>query len=323
MSENSPPSNSVVRKIADGVFRADVGYPIPEFTAVYLVADGGRGALIDCGAKAGMPAITAMLEAAGLAPEDVDFVIPTHAHLDHCAAAGRLAQTLPRAVFAAHPSAAPHLKDPNAKLAPAARALYGADFCDEHYGEVLPVPAGRIREMADGESLKTGGRVLRAPHTPGHAWHHLSVWDETGGIVFSGDSMGVSYRNFDAETGGPVAVPSTPPTHFNPEAMRASIEQTRDLNPAMVAFAHFDEIQFSPDVAARTVEIMERWMADAKTLDLSDGDDAALTARLTNQMRAALAEMTGADIGKIAERYRLDLGLCSAGMLHWLRKNAK
>ena len=317
----SPSPNSAVRKIADGVFRADVCYPAPESTAAYLVADGGRGALIDCGAKAGVPAVAAMIEAAGLAPEDVDFIIPTHAHLDHCAAAGTLAQMLPRATVAAHPAAAPHLKDPDAKLVPAARALYGDDFFGKHYGEILPVPAERIRELADGESLKTGARILRTPHTPGHAWHHLSVWDETDGVIFSGDAMGVSYRNFDAESGGPVAVPSTPPSQFNPEATRASIERMRDLKPALAAFAHFDEIPFSPDLSARTLEIMERWMADARGLDLSDGDDEALAARLTNQMRAALAEMTGADIGRVAERFRLDLRLCSRGMLYWLRKN--
>ena len=322
MPESSSP-NSAVRKIADGVFRADVCYPAPESTAAYLIADGGRGALIDCGAKAGVPAVAAMIEAAGLAPEDVDFIIPTHAHLDHCAAAGTLAQMLPRATVAVHPAAAPHLKDPDAKLVPAARALYGDDFFAKHYGEILPVPAERIREMADGESLKTGARILRTPHTPGHAWHHLSVWDETGGVIFSGDAMGVSYRNFDAESGGPMAVPSTPPNQFNPEATRASIEKMRDLKPDLAALAHFGEIRFTPDIAALALEIMERWMADAKTLDLSDGDDAALTARLTNQMRTALAETTGADIGRVAERFRLDLLLCSAGMLHWLRKNAK
>ena len=171
---------------------------------------------------------------------------------------------LPRATVAAHPAAAPHLKDPDAKLVPAARALYGDDFFGKHYGEILPVPAERIRELADGESLKTGARILRTPHTPGHAWHHLSVWDETGGVIFSGDAMGVSYRNFDAESGGPMAVPSTPPNQFNPEATRASIEKMRDLKP---------------DLAALALEIMERWMADAKTLDLSDGEGVAAKVR--------------------------------------------
>ena len=79
---------------------------------------------------------------------------------------------------------------------------------------------------------------------------HLSVWDETGGVIFSGDAMGVSYRNFDAESGGPMAVPSTPPNQFNPEATRASIEKMRDLKPALAALAHFGEIRFTPDIAA-------------------------------------------------------------------------
>ena len=313
-----------VRRIADGVFRADVCYPAPECTSVYLVADGGRGAVIDCGAKAGPPVIAAMVESAGLAPEDVDFIIPTHAHMDHCAAAGRLAKMFSRAVVAAHPSAAPHLLDPHDKLVPAARGLYGDEFFEGYYDDVLPVPADRMREMGDDEALQVGGRTLRTPHTPGHAWHHLSVWDESGRIIFPGDSMGVSYRNFDSESGGrPISAPSTPPNQFNPDAMRASIERQRDLKPEMIAFAHFDTAPFSPEMAEWTLDLLERWIADAKTLDLSDGDDVALTARLTAQMRDSLAEVADADVGKTAERFRLDLGLCAPGMLYWLRKNAK
>lgn len=324
MPESSSSPNSAVRKIADGVFRADVSYPIPEATAAYLVVDGGRGALIDCGAKAGIPAIAAMIESAGLAPDDVDFIVPTHAHLDHCGAAGDLAQMLPRAVVAAHPAAVPHLTDPAAKLEPAARALYGEKFFAEHYGDkIRPVPESRVREAGDDERLKVGARALRVVHTPGHAWHHLSVWDESGGIVFPGDAMGVSYRNFDAETGGPAVIPSAPPNQYNPEAMRASIEKLRDLRPALMAFAHFDPAPFSPDMAAQIFEILERWTADAKALDLSDGDDDALAARLTAQMRASTAEIIGADAGKTAERFRVDFLLCSRGMLYWLRKGAK
>lgn len=303
------------------MFRADVCYPAPESTAAYLVADGGRGAVIDCGAKAGVSAVVAMTEAAGLSPDDVDFVIPTHAHLDHCAAAGTLAQMFPRATVATHPAAAVHLADPNAKLVPAARGLYGDDFYEKHYGEILPVAKERLRELGDGETIKVGGRVLQTPHTPGHAWHHLAVWDEVGGIVFSGDAMGVSYRNFDSETGGPVALPSTPPNQFNPEAMRASIRRMRDFGPTMIAFAHYDTAPFMPEMADWTLEVMERWMADAGALDLSDGD-AALHARLTAQMRASVSELTGADSGRVAERFRVDFLLCSTGMLYWLRKNA-
>ena len=312
-----------VRRVADGVFRADVCYPKPDSTAAYLVADGGRGALIDCGAKAGVPVVAAMVDCAGLAPEDLEFIIPTHAHLDHCAAAGRLAQMFPRAVVAAHPAAAKHLRDPHDKLVPAARGLYGDEFFQGHYDDVLPVPDERLREVDDDEALKVGGRILRTPHTPGHAWHHLSVWDESGGIVFPGDTMGVSYRDFDSESGGrAVAPPSTPPNQFNPEAMRASIERLRDLHPRLIAFTHFDAAPFSPDMAEWTLELLERWIADARRLDLSDGDDAALTARLTAQMRETLAEAAGADIGKTAERFRLDMRLCAPGILYWLRKNA-
>ena len=320
-TSDSPPA---VRQIADGVFRADVQYTGPEMTAAYLVADSNQGAIIDCGVPAGVDAVRRMTAAAGLQPDDIATVIPTHAHLDHSAAAGLLADIFPRAIFAAHPSAAKHIANPHAKLVPAARALYGEAFFEKHYGKVPPVPADRVRELADGETVAVGARKLSAPHTPGHAWHHLSIWDETSGTMFAGDSMGVSYREFDSENGEPFVAPSTPPTQFDPDAMRESVRKMQSFHPARIAFAHFDVAPFSAEVADRTLDMMERWMEKARGLTPElTGDDDAAAARLTMMLRADLAETTGADSGKIAARFRTDLLLCSTGLLHWLRKGAK
>ena len=45
----------------------------------------------------------------------------------------------------------------------------------------------RLWPLADGEVI-SWLRPLRAIHTPGHAWHHLSVFDETADMIYAGDA---------------------------------------------------------------------------------------------------------------------------------------
>lgn len=45
------------------------------------------------------------------------------------------------------------------------------------------------RALADGEPIDLGGRVLRVLHTPGHAPDALCLYDETTGVLLSGDTI--------------------------------------------------------------------------------------------------------------------------------------
>ena len=51
----------------------------------------------------------AALEQAGVAPEDVDWLLLTHVHLDHAGGAGALMQVLPNAKLVVHPRGARHM----------------------------------------------------------------------------------------------------------------------------------------------------------------------------------------------------------------------
>ena len=78
---------------------------------------------------------------------------------------------MPRATVLAHPRTAKHLIQPD-RLIEGAMAVYGAERFQELYGTVDPIPASRVRALADGESFELGGDVLTAWHTSGHAFHH-------------------------------------------------------------------------------------------------------------------------------------------------------
>ncbi|HET6720600.1 MAG TPA: MBL fold metallo-hydrolase, partial [Rhodocyclaceae bacterium] len=58
---------------------------------------------------------------------------------------------------------------------------------------------------------------------------------------FTGDMFGLSYRQFDV-AGRSSIIPTTTPTQFDPEAMRASIERLLALQPPALYLTHFGQI---------------------------------------------------------------------------------
>jgi glyoxylase-like metal-dependent hydrolase (beta-lactamase superfamily II) len=143
-----------------GIHTIDTGYVRPRFDAAYLVVENGRGAFVDCGTNHSVDRLLAALAPAGLTPDDVDWLVLTHVHLDHAGGAGTLMQHLPNAQLVAHPRAAPHMIDP-ARLIAGAMAVYGEAEFTRHYGELLPVPAGRVVVADDGHVVDLAGRPLR------------------------------------------------------------------------------------------------------------------------------------------------------------------
>ena len=103
---------SYAQDLGDGIFAIDTGFHRPVFDAAYLMVENGRAAFIDSGTNFAVPRLLATLEALGLAREAVEYVIPTHVHLDHAGGVGLLMQNLPAATAIVHPRGARHMIDP-------------------------------------------------------------------------------------------------------------------------------------------------------------------------------------------------------------------
>src|SRR5690606_20245617 len=138
------------------------------------------------------------LQARGLAAEDVAYVCVTHVHLDHAGGAGALMHRLPCARLVVHPRGARHMADPS-RLVASARAVYGEVEFARIYGDIRAVDAARIVEAPDGLVLELNSRPLRFLDTPGHARHHYCIFDEVSRSFFTGDTFGLSYREFDVD----------------------------------------------------------------------------------------------------------------------------
>lgn len=285
----------------------------PRFTACYLRTAGDECAFVEAHTGRALPRLLGALGERGKRPDDVRWIVVTHAHLDHAAGAGALLAACPNATLLAHPRTAKHLVDPT-RLVQGATAVYGEARFRNLYGTVTPVPQERVRLLGDGDSFELGGAKLTAWHTSGHAYHHFVVDDPATETVFTGDTFGLVYPALQAH--GRFAIPSTSPTGFNADEARKSIDKVLALGERYVCPTHFDAYEDAAAIAAqlrRFIDCAGAWVEEA-----SRGDEPLepMQARLEDAWRAAIREEAprfGADeLGLLA----LDVELNGQGLAY-------
>ena len=303
--------------LGHGVYAVDTGFHRDHFDAAYLVAHGGRAAFIDTGTALALPRLLGALAALGLGVDAVDFVIPTHVHLDHAGGAGQLMAALPRAKLVVHPRGARHMIDP-ADLWAGASAVYGAEEMARSYGRLLPVPAERVLPSDDGMVLSLAGRALHIAHTPGHARHHHCIWDETTRGWFTGDTFGLSYREFDTAK-RPWIVPTSTPVQFEPEALMASIERLLAAGPDCMYLTHFGRVGEVPRLGALLLGQLQQMVALGRAeCDAPDRHERLQRGQLDIFCASLAAHGCTMGRAQVAQLLAIDLELNAQGMAAWL-----
>lgn len=257
----------------------------------------------------------AALAAQGKRPEDVRYVVVTHAHLDHAAGASALLQACPNATLLAHPRAAKHLIDP-AKLIASATEVYGPARFRALYGALEPIAEARVKSLADGATFALGDATLRAVHTAGHAWHHLIVDDPTLATVYTGDSFGLVYPAL--QRGVRFLLATTSPTGFHAAEARKSVDRILALGEESACLTHFGEVRDLHECARqlhRWIDRSERWVHEATQREAPLPE---LEASITQKIRAALAQ-EAASLGLVLteadwELLSLDVELNAQGL---------
>lgn len=300
-----------------GIHTIDTGFVRPQFDAAYLIVEKGRGAFVDCGTNHAVPRMLAALGEAGLTPADVDWLILTHVHLDHAGGAGELIARLPNARLVVHPRGARHMIDP-AQLWAGASAVYGEAVMEQTYGRLRPIPAERVIQAPDGHVVDLAGRLLRCLDTPGHAKHHFCVYDERANVCFTGDTFGLSYREFDTAQ-GPFILPTTSPVQFDPEALHASIDRLVALQPEAMYLTHYGRVEAAEQLAADLHVQIDAMVALARAAAGQPDRHAAMMEALTD-LYAARAEAHGWTQRREALRQLLgmDIELNAQGLGIWL-----
>jgi glyoxylase-like metal-dependent hydrolase (beta-lactamase superfamily II) len=303
----------------DGITAVDTEYVRPQMDAAHIVASGGRAAIVDTGPNTAVPLILAALEQLQLAPEQVDFLFLTHVHLDHAGGAGALMRALPRATCVVHPRGAPHMIDP-ARLIEGTRAVYGDALYSKLYGEILPIQRERLAISQDGSRFALAGRVFECVHTPGHALHHQAIVDFDANSIFTGDTFGVSYREFDTAR-GPWIMPTTTPTQFDPGQLKASIIRLMQFRPRRVYLTHYSEVGDCARLANDMVDAVDEFVKIARAAGPQD------MARIRSDLRRMSLESLRAHGCAMSEPaidaiLGKDIELNAAGLTAWLRREA-
>ena len=318
--------DSHVTSLGHGIYTVDTGFQRDHFDAAYLIVEGGRAAFVDSGTNHSVPRLLGALAHLGLTPEAVDWVIPNHVHLDHAGGVGSLMQHLPQAQLWVHPRGARHMIDPSA-LYQGALAVYGAQEMARSYGELVPVPAHRVVSSSDGMTILLAGRPLRAIDTPGHAKHHHCIWDEASRGWFTGDTFGLSYREFDTEKGAWI-FPTSTPVQFEPEALRGSIERLLAQGPSRMYLTHYSVVEDVAHLGQLLLDLLERTVTLSQDIHhrypQSSQRHQALKEGLLGLYVSSLREhgctMTTAEVAKALA---LDIELNAQGIAVWLDRPVK
>jgi glyoxylase-like metal-dependent hydrolase (beta-lactamase superfamily II) len=225
-------------EIAPGIRQLDTLLGgMEELTAGFLI-DGPMPALVETGSQSSVPAVHAALDALGLGPLDLRWIIVTHIHLDHAGGVG-------------------------------ASRVYGP-LLDSLYGRMTPVPEDRLIAAADGFRVDVGnGRALLLVDSPGHAKHHHAVLDEHTGTLLVGDAVGVLLPDLG------VLRPATPPPDFDLEQAVHSLHRFAELRPEHMVLTHYGPVADAQATLAEAEDMLHGWVEVAERV-IEDAADAGI-----------------------------------------------
>jgi glyoxylase-like metal-dependent hydrolase (beta-lactamase superfamily II) len=196
--------------------------------AVYLIKE-AEGVLIEPGPATAVPQIREGMSYLGM--DDLGYIIPTHVHVDHAGGTGALAQLFPQAKVLVHPAGLKHAVDPS-RLIESTKMVFGPDF-EDLLGTIVPVPESQIEVPEDGEVILINGRELQIIYAPGHAPHHMAIFDRSVEGIFCGEALGLPGQGDKL-----LPLPVVAPPSFDQELYLETMEMLRELGARMLFYSH-------------------------------------------------------------------------------------
>lgn len=250
---------------------------IEQAIAAYLIETSAGPVLIETGPHSSFPSLEKAIKAAGYEVQDIQHVFLSHIHLDHAGAAWVFAKH--GAKIHLHPFGKRHLHSPE-KLMASAKRIYKDDM-DRLWGQMHPIPAEQLIEVAHEAVVTVGDHQFKALHTPGHAVHHIA-W-VVGDKIFTGDVAGVKIG------GGPV-VPPCPPPDINVEDWEQSIALLKAEASKGLYLTHYGLIEDIDTHLNELLSILHIWADWIKPYYLEKADPQIITPKFQAFVQAQLLE---------------------------------
>jgi len=273
-----------------------------EYGSVY-VYDAERPAVIDTGTGANRERIFETLGEIGIDRDDLAWILPTHAHLDHAGGSGYLADRYPNAAVRLHERGVRHLVDPGALVA-GTKAAVKDQWA--YYAEPKPIPDDRIDGVEGGDRIDLGDRELVVHEAPGHAPHHVVYHEPDAGVVFTADAAGIYVPAIDTVR------ETTPPPQFDLDQCLRDIETIADLDPEILCFGHFGPRAYDRSLVESAKRAYVEWIEAVRVKREELADDDAVVEHF---------EATSVDVDYWnPERARAEASLNARGALTFLER---
>ena len=190
----------------------------PEATILVDTGVGLHNAVIDDWYGPETVPISELLASEGLGPDDIDIVVLTHLHFDHC---GQVL-AIPAPVYIQ------------------AVELEAAQTPGYTVADWAAIPTSRLRVVEGDAEIAAGVRLLSTPgHTPGH--QSVVIEDERGTVVIGGQC---AFHGEELRSGEPADSNLHDETWR--EAATVSLARIAALDPWMVELSHADPVGTPP-----------------------------------------------------------------------------
>ena len=168
---------------------------------------------------------------------DVRLAVDTHCHWDHTGGNAAIS-ALTGAALAAHSADADLIHHPRWFIAANATRfgdLYPLrDIDDAGIRARFGPPAPLDERLADGQTIDLGTRTLHVIHAPGHTWGHIALWDESNGLLLTGDAV----QGWGTRLDGSGRQGTGIAFYADLDAYRASVRKLAALQPEVVISGH-------------------------------------------------------------------------------------
>jgi len=214
---------------------------------------GEKCLLVDTGvAETPEGVILPYLDSVGLHPSDLDFVLNTHADVDHFGGNNAIRDAASRAVLCAHATDVAWIEERSRIL----HERYGwyadedvdyppevKDWLRDAMGPDVPIDL----RLVGGETFRLGPDLeVEVLHLPGHSPGHVGLWEPRSATAIITDAaLGAGLLDMEGRV-------ISPPPYFDVAAYEGTVSLLRSLSPRLLLTTHYGVME--EQEAARFLE---------------------------------------------------------------------